>query len=325
MANKEPEEKNSSQDTGQPDPTQDIGSKPKRIPQNGVVKTSDIPLIADEFLKYIFPEESKQVNADAKYGQDNKRTGKKEVSGYRSQYIINALNEIIGPGNWREHGKMETEKPATAYVSTYYGILEIGNWHNDKRKKVSTSFNLDGSKTIVETEDIDSWFEVLARVEHVGGSRNMDKWESQKGAKTNFLKKAASYLSNGWKAYALTMDEDWNQSPAEPEKPLPPTRPAAPANAGQSPAAPATAAAKLISSVEHDLIVNNFMRLGYTPDQIPERLKVLEDKMGKPIEEFTQGEARDTIKKMEAQIAKKEETPPPPPEAPEPPETTDPE
>jgi len=93
--------------------------KPTRIPKNGIVTAADLPGIADEFLKYVFPEESKQIQTDAKYGQDNKKTGKKEVSGYRSQYIINALNEIIGPGNWREYGKIETEKPATAYVSIY--------------------------------------------------------------------------------------------------------------------------------------------------------------------------------------------------------------
>lgn len=104
------------------------GYTPTRIPKNGIVTAADLAGIADEFLKYVFPEESKQINADSKYGQDNKKTGKKEVSGYRSQYIINALNEVIGPGNWREYGKMETEKPATAYVSIYSGTLEIGNW-----------------------------------------------------------------------------------------------------------------------------------------------------------------------------------------------------
>jgi hypothetical protein len=101
---------------------------------------------------------------------------------------------------------------------------------------------------------------------------------------------------------------------------LTPARPAAPANAGTAPTAPATAAAKLISSVERDIIVNNFHRLGYSPEEVPERIKILETKMKKSLAEFTQGEARDTIKKMEANILdlqKKEQAPPPPADLPE--------
>ena len=274
---------------------------PTRIPKNGIVTAADLPGIADEFLKYVFPEESKQINADSKYGQDNKKTGKKEVSGYRSQYIINALNEVIGPGNWREYGTVETEKPAQAYVSIYSGVLEIGNWQTQEARHVEYK----DDKIVSVREVKEPYFEVLARFEQTGGSRNMDKWESIKGAKTNFLKKVASYLSNGWKSYALIMDEDWNQAPPEPvEKPLPAPREKAPANAGQTPTQPGTATAKLISSVERDQIVNNFHRLGYTPEEVQERVKALELRLGKTFAEFTQGEARDTIKKMEAQIEK---------------------
>lgn len=142
--------------------------KPTRIPKDGIVKAADLPLIADEFLKYVFPEESKQINADSKYGQHNSKTGKKEVSGYRSQYIINALNEIIGPGNWREYGTTETTLPATAFVSIYNGVLEIGNWHNDKRTVKKSKTLPDGSLETIETEEIDTWFEVLARFEQTG-------------------------------------------------------------------------------------------------------------------------------------------------------------
>lgn len=122
--------------------TQEAPAEPEvtattRVPQNGIVTAADLPKIADAFLKYVFPEKSKQIQTDAKYGQDNKKTGKKEVSGFRSQYIINALNEVIGPGNWREYGKMETEKPASAYVSIYSGTLEIGNWKNEMLEEVT--------------------------------------------------------------------------------------------------------------------------------------------------------------------------------------------
>lgn len=283
--------------------------KPTRIPKSGIVKPEDLPGIADEFLKYVFPEESKQINADSKYGQDNKKTGKKEVSGYRSQYIINALNEVIGPGNWREYGKMETEKPATAYVSIYSGTLEIGNWKNELVTEYITVTDADGKQVRKEVKTPLTYFEVLARFEQVGGSRNMDKWESQKGAKTNFLKKVASYLSNGWKSYALVMDEDWDQAPYETEKNLPAPRTPAPADAGTQPTKPAAATAKLISKADVDIINNNFIRLGYTPEQVPDRIAGLEKRMGKTLAEFTEGEARDTIKKMESQIAAQAEAP----------------
>jgi hypothetical protein len=126
-----------------------------------------------------------------------------------------------------------------------------------------------------------------------------------KGAKTNFLKKVASYLSNGWKSYALVMDEDWDQAPYEAEKNLPAPRTPAPANAGKQPTKPAAATAELISSVQRDMIVNNFYRLGYAPEEVPERIANLEKRMGKTLPEFTKGEAGDTIKKMEAEIEKR--------------------
>lgn len=145
-------------------PAHPEGYKPKRIPQNGVVTAVDLPNIADEFLKYVFPEESKQINKDSKYGQDNKKTGKKEVSGYRSQYIINALNEVIGPGNWREYGKMQTSKPATAFVSIYSGTLEIGNWKTETVEQNEYEQGL----IVKSVRRSEPYFEVLARFEQIG-------------------------------------------------------------------------------------------------------------------------------------------------------------
>lgn len=241
------------------------------------------------------------------------------MTGYRSQYIINALNEIIGPGNWREYGTEEVEKPATAYVTVYRGTFEIGNWID--QEVVFNQKSADGTE--MKYSKREPYFQVLAQFSQTGGSRNMDKWESIKGARTNFLKKVCSYLSNGWRAYALVMDEDFQSLPAEVEKPTPSARPTPPATAGKEPAAPATANAKLISSIERDIIVNLFNRMGYAPEEVPARIKALEDRMGKTLAEFTQGEARDTIKKMEAHIAKQDaetaatvpsELPPEPPE-----------
>lgn len=204
---------------------------------------------------------------------------------------------------------METEKPATAYVSIYSGTLEIGNW---KTETVEHN-EYDQGIIIKSVRKSEPYFEVLARFEQIGGSRNMEKWESMKGAKTNFLKKVASYISNGWKSYALVMDEDWDQAPYEVEKNLPAPRQQSPANAGQQPAKPAAATAELITQTEVDQITNNFIRLGYTPEELPERIKNLEGRMKKTLAEFTAGEARDILKKMESDIQKKKNEPAPGP------------
>lgn len=280
--------------------------KSLRVPKDGIVKPADLGPIADAFIAYKFPEDAQQVNGDSKYGQKNTKTGKLEVTGYRSQYIINALNEIIGPGNWREYGTEEVEKPATAFVTVYRGTFEIGNWKSQVKTKIIKT--TDGTHT-TETE-LTPYFEVLAQFSQTGGSRNMDKWESMKGARTNFLKKVCSYLSNGWRAYALVMDEDFQSLPPEVEKPTPAARPIPPKTAGEEPKAPATANAKLITMTERDIIYNLFNRMGYAPEEVPARMKALEERIGKTLAEFTQGEARDTIKKMEAHIAKQEVLPP---------------
>lgn len=103
----------------------------------------------------------------------------------------------------------------SATVSIYKGTFEIGNWKNKEVQKIKETYDpntglLSSKETI--TKNV-AYFEVLAKFETYGGSRNIDKWESLKGAKTNFLKKVCSFISNGWKSYALDLDEDFaNQS-----------------------------------------------------------------------------------------------------------------
>lgn len=160
------------------------------------MKPEDLPAIADAFLKYVFPEESVK--------KTESQSMKKQITGYNAQYVINALNEVIGPGNWREYGESETKMPGKAYVTIYHGTFEIGNWKTERRKSVTRL--PDG--TVLENDEPVSFFEVLARYSHVGGSRNMDEWESIKGSRTNFLKKVCSYIGNGWRSYALAIDED---------------------------------------------------------------------------------------------------------------------
>lgn len=77
--------------------------------------------------------------------------------------------------------------------------------------------------------------------------------------------------------------------------------------AGQVPAAPAAATATIISSEQQVKIYDLYEQLGYSKEQIPERLKSLEERYWKTFAEFTEGEVRDIIKKMEAQVLAKKE------------------
>jgi hypothetical protein len=289
-----------------------------RIPKGGIVKPEDLGPIADAFIAYQFPEDSHQVQKDSKFGQKNAKTGKFEVSGYRSQYIINALNDIIGPGNWREYGTEECEKPqgASAFVTIYRGTFEIGNWKNDLLRKIVSTRDAGGNVVQTETEEPTTYFEVLAQFGQTGGSRNMDKWESIKGARTNFLKKVCSYIGNGWRAYALVMDEDFESLPPEPQKQTPPpkypqfTTERAPST-GAIPTAPASAApvarpdTALITKEQNDAILGLFLEMGYAEEQVPERVLALETKTNKTLAEFTATEAADTIKRMRAAVESK--------------------
>lgn len=132
-------------------------------------------------------------------------TMKKKILGYNAQYIINALNEVIGVNHWREVGDMVEEKPSSAYVSIYNGQFQIGNWKNrEYMRKITKADGTTEERTITDT-----YFEVISSHNTYGWSRNPDHWESLKGARTNFLKKVCSYYSLGWKSYALQLDDDF--------------------------------------------------------------------------------------------------------------------
>jgi hypothetical protein len=51
--------------------------------------------------------------------------------------------------------------------------------------------------------------------------------------------------------------------------------------------------------------LNLLGQLGYSPEKVPERIASLEERYWKTMAELTEWEARDIIKKMEAQVATK--------------------
>lgn len=175
------------------------------VVKNGVIKPEDFPKITKAFLNYIFP--------GGAINETYSNSMQKKIKGYHAQYIINALNEVIWINCWREYGEMESGVPQgkSATVSIYKWVFEIGNWKNEVIEKTNEIYDPE-TWNLIKKEVIKEnvvYFEVLARFETYGGSRNVDKWESLKGAKTNFLKKVCSFISNGWKSYALDLDEDF--------------------------------------------------------------------------------------------------------------------
>lgn len=60
--------------------------------------------IFERLRDYTFPEEAKQDTQHA--------TRKTKLSGYRFNYLINAMHEVVGMENWSETGEMiKCEKP----------------------------------------------------------------------------------------------------------------------------------------------------------------------------------------------------------------------
>jgi len=83
------------------------------VVKDGTIKKEDFPAITKAFLTYIFP--------DGAINETYSQSMKKQIKGYHAQYIINALNEIIGINCWREYGEMESEIPngKMATISIY--------------------------------------------------------------------------------------------------------------------------------------------------------------------------------------------------------------
>lgn len=131
--------------------------------------------------------------------------GKRKYTGYQAQFIIDAVNEILGYINWRyDLLDIRIEKPENA-----------GQWHAEAKIKlyiiyVCPKATSDGANFLVEQE--------FCRGEVVGSSANPDYGSTLKGAITDALKKALSQWSIGQRAYR---DEIENGNATGPPKALP--------------------------------------------------------------------------------------------------------
>lgn len=124
---------------------------------------------------------------------DGKITGKGYSStGYRYQYILNRLNEVLGLGRWRlvvdtavKQG--QTKSGRDKFTALTEGFFELGFWWH--------------------TPD-SSRFIVMAFAPAVGGHESFTEADARKGAMTNALKKAAAMLGCGHQAYCASIDDD---------------------------------------------------------------------------------------------------------------------
>ena len=113
--------------------------------------------------------------------KDKSGTVIKTYTGYKVQYVIDAVNEAIGPENWRwEHPEISTERNPSGQSST-------------------------ASLTIMLYMRVgDEW---LTKGPVTGDSLNPVEADAMKGALSDGLKKSFAYWSIGNKAYRGELDE----------------------------------------------------------------------------------------------------------------------
>jgi len=93
------------------------------------ISPSDIPEILEELYNYEFPPEAKTEYEYSRYQQPSI-----VLHGIKHQYVIDALNEVVGPDHYvfshnpRIEANYPTRKDYGTVVTTSF--LEIGNWDN---------------------------------------------------------------------------------------------------------------------------------------------------------------------------------------------------
>jgi hypothetical protein len=122
-----------------------------------------------------------------------KGENKKTYTGYKIQYVVDAVNEIIGAENWRwEATSLEAERNPSGLSST-------------ANIAVTVYIRVDG--------------EWLSKGPVTGDSLNPEEASAMKGALADGLKKAFGYWSIGNKAYRgeLVLSNSQSKPPTKPE------------------------------------------------------------------------------------------------------------
>lgn len=161
--------------------------------------TQDLPALLREagyITKRHYEALAEPMPADAVQRSDGAKTGKGyNTTGYGYQFIVDRLNEVLGPSHWRtmqhfaEREDGQTSKGRPWYRADCEMTLEVGLW-------------IDGEWRVMATKDGEGWH------------RAMDSGDAKKGSRGNALKKIAAMYGVGADAYRGAIDDD-NQPEAE--------------------------------------------------------------------------------------------------------------
>jgi len=150
----------------------------------------------------IYPElkkELKNVLDSEQFKQSVQKAKTKSEKGYdttgiSSYFLMDRLNDVVGPSHWRTNIlSVETKESSTgrSYRGIASVILQIGN-----------TFELDSSKSVWK------FYPVWESKPNTGTSINMTEGDALKGCVTNAFKKACADIGLGAEAYRGTLDDD---------------------------------------------------------------------------------------------------------------------
>ncbi|NNG66434.1 hypothetical protein HKI81_04165 [Caldanaerobacter subterraneus] len=152
-------------------------------------------LLTMEELTKLYPKLSAKLPEEAIQVATKEQTKKGyDTTGYGYQYIVNRMNEVLGPSHWRQIVEIIKEVPKGDKLVevTMRVTVQIGNW-------------------------ISGTFVPIAEQVAFGGHASMTLSDAYKGAHTNTLKKALAMFGVGKEAYEGSLDDD-NRAPDFREK-----------------------------------------------------------------------------------------------------------
>jgi len=134
-----------------------------------------------------------------------------DTTGVKAQFIVNALNRVLGLDGWEEENTFEK-------TEIVFGRSKKEGWHVTCRTVLRVMFEND-----VEGREIDGKRPSVWSVyrQAWGEHTSIEKGSALKGAQTNAFKKVASLVGCGAIAYEKTLDEDAAPLPAKPEETAP--------------------------------------------------------------------------------------------------------
>ena len=188
---------------------QDIAKKHGvEFPIKGELKAEHMPAVYEGLSYPLHPDARQHVSK-----ADN--PDRYEMTGYKYQYVVNRLNEVVGLDHWRKQQAVvvdgfENPNPnrKTQHV-TFEVTVALGNWREDKVQA--------GGSSGISAQSCMPFFVAMAEGNHYGGHASMGRPDAYKGGLTDAFKKAAAMLGVGKQAYEQTIDEAF-QPTAEEER-----------------------------------------------------------------------------------------------------------